>query len=173
MIYGEVLRSGLKLLKWRWGSWLIDDNLMKGKAWGKLCTGRKVWSEEKVWRKEKQVRWNFFQCLRVLWLVRTYASAATKCGHIPHQVRASNCHFQHRVSWSCWVAEGAALPVVVPPTSSGPAALVTDESVQAVDIVWSLIVQKRKKPLCGIPLPKAIKDLVNWKSTLQNEILGG
>ena len=42
-------------------------------------------------------------------------------------------------------AEGAALPVVVPPTSSGPAAPVTDESVQSVDIVRSLIVQKRKK----------------------------
>ena len=75
---------------------------------------------------------------------------------------------------SSTLAEGAALPMVVPPTSSGPEAPVTDESVQAVDIVRSLIVQKRKKKsLSKIPLPNAIKDLVNGKSRLQNEILGG
>jgi len=71
-------------------------------------------------------------------------------------------------------AEGAAPPAVLPPSAStGPAAAVADEPVQAVDIVRSLIAQKLKKPLSEIPLSKAIKDLVNGKSTLQNEILGG
>jgi len=56
--------------------------------------------------------------------------------------------------------------VVVPLASSGPAALVKDESVQAVDIVRSLVAQKLNKPLAEIPLSKAIKDLVNGKSTL-------
>jgi len=71
-------------------------------------------------------------------------------------------------------AEGAAPPAVAPPSAStGPAAAVADEPVQAVDIVRSLIAQKLKKPLSEIPLSKAIKDLVNGKSTLQNEILGG
>ena len=70
-------------------------------------------------------------------------------------------------------AAGAAPPAVVPPASAGPATAVADEPVQAVDIVRSLIAQKLKKPLSEIPLSKAIKDLVNGKSTLQNEILGG
>lgn len=60
-----------------------------------------------------------------------------------------------------------------PAPSSGPAAQVADAPVQAVDIVRSLIAQKLKKSLAEIPLSKAIKDLVNGKSTLQNEILGG
>jgi fatty acid synthase subunit alpha len=50
---------------------------------------------------------------------------------------------------------------------------VDDVPVQAVDIVRSIIAQKLKKPISEIPLSKAIKDLVNGKSTLQNEILGG
>ena len=70
-------------------------------------------------------------------------------------------------------AAGAAPPALVPPASAGPATAVADEPVQAVDIVRSLIAQKLKKPLSEIPLSKAIKDLVNGKSTLQNEILGG
>ena len=70
-------------------------------------------------------------------------------------------------------AGAAAPPAVVPPASTGPATAVADEPVQAVDIVRSLIAQKLKKPLSEIPLSKAIKDLVNGKSTLQNEILGG
>ena len=70
-------------------------------------------------------------------------------------------------------AAGAARLVVIPPASTGPATAVADEPVQAVDIVRSLIAQKWKKPLSEIPLSKAIKDLVNGKSTLQNEILGG
>ena len=60
-------------------------------------------------------------------------------------------------------APAAAAPVAAsapPPPSSGPAAAVADVSVQAVDIVRSLIAQKLKKPLSEIPLSKAIKDLV-------------
>ena len=90
----RILCSGLKPFKWRWGSWLIDDNLMRGKAWGKLYKKEGV-RRRKVKRKEKQAGWKHFQSLRVLWLVRTYASAGTECGHIPHQVRPLNCHFQH------------------------------------------------------------------------------
>lgn len=68
----------------------------------------------------------------------------------------------------------ASTPVAAAPApSSGPAAQVPDSPVQAVDIVRSLIAQKLKKSLAEIPLSKAIKDLVNGKSTLQNEILGG
>ncbi|MCJ1425967.1 3-oxoacyl-[acyl-carrier-protein] synthase [Sticta canariensis] len=68
----------------------------------------------------------------------------------------------------------SATPIAVPPPSSGsgPAAAVPDATVQAVDIVRSLVAQKLKKPLAEIPLSKAIKDLVGGKSTLQNEILG-
>lgn len=68
----------------------------------------------------------------------------------------------------------ALTPIAATPhPSSGPAAQVPDTPVQAVDIVRSLIAQKLKKSLAEIPLSKAIKDLVNGKSTLQNEILGG
>lgn len=71
-------------------------------------------------------------------------------------------------------AAAASAPVAAAPApSSGPAAQVADAPVQAVDIVRSLIAQKLKKSLAEIPLSKAIKDLVNGKSTLQNEILGG
>ncbi|PHH71585.1 hypothetical protein CDD82_6433 [Ophiocordyceps australis] len=59
-----------------------------------------------------------------------------------------------------------------PPPSSGPAAQVPDQPVQALDILRALVAQKLKKPLLDIPLSKAIKDLVGGKSTLQNEILG-
>jgi fatty acid synthase subunit alpha, fungi type len=55
----------------------------------------------------------------------------------------------------------AAAPVAAAaPPSSGPAAQVPDEPVQAIDIVRALIAQKLKKPLLEIPLSKAIKDLV-------------
>ncbi|KAF4512960.1 hypothetical protein G6O67_000284 [Ophiocordyceps sinensis] len=66
----------------------------------------------------------------------------------------------------------AAAAAAPPPPSSGPAAQVPDEPVQAIDIVRALIAQKLKKPLLDVPLSKAIKDLVGGKSTLQNEILG-
>lgn len=77
-------------------------------------------------------------------------------------------------SGSVPVAAAAAAPVAAAPApSAGPAAQVADVPVQAVEIVRSLIAQKLKKSLAEIPLSKAIKDLVNGKSTLQNEILGG
>lgn len=71
-------------------------------------------------------------------------------------------------------AAAAAAPAAAapPPPSSGPAAQVPDEPVQAIEIVRALIAQKLKKPYLEVPLSKAIKDLVGGKSTLQNEILG-
>ena len=61
----------------------------------------------------------------------------------------------------------SATPIAVPPpsSSSGPAAAVPDATVQAVDIVRSLIAQKLKKSLAEIPLSKAIKDLVGGQYT--------
>lgn len=52
----------------------------------------------------------------------------------------------------------AVAPTPLP--SAGPAAVVADAPVLAVDIVRALIAQKLKKPLLEIPLSKAIKDLV-------------
>ncbi|PHH64630.1 hypothetical protein CDD81_4241 [Ophiocordyceps australis] len=71
-------------------------------------------------------------------------------------------------------APAAAAPTAAapPPPSTGPAAQVPDEPVQALEILRTLVAQKLKKPLLDIPLSKAIKDLVGGKSTLQNEILG-
>jgi len=65
-------------------------------------------------------------------------------------------------------AEGAAVPVVVLLTSSGPAAPVTDESVQAVDIVRSLIVQKRKKTAFQNSTPKC-----HQRSSERNDLVNG
>lgn len=61
----------------------------------------------------------------------------------------------------------SATPIAVPPPSpsSGPAAAVPDATVQAVDIVRSLVAQKLKKSLAEIPLSKAIKDLVGGQYT--------
>ena len=72
-------------------------------------------------------------------------------------------------------APAAAAPVAAVPAAapSGPVAQVDDAPVEAVDILRAIIAQKLKKPVADIPLSKAIKDLVNGKSTLQNEILGG
>ncbi|EGV60278.1 3-oxoacyl-[acyl-carrier-protein] synthase [Yamadazyma tenuis] len=58
------------------------------------------------------------------------------------------------------------------PAPSGPVASVADEAVSAGLIVQVLVAQKLKKPLDAVPMSKAIKDLVNGKSTVQNEILG-
>ena len=60
-------------------------------------------------------------------------------------------------------AAGAPAAAAPPPPSSGPAAQIPDEPVQAIDIVRTLIAQKLKKPLLEIPLSKAIKDLVGGK----------
>lgn len=70
-------------------------------------------------------------------------------------------------------AAAAATTYAAPAASAGPAAQVVDAPIQATDIVRAIIAQKLKKPFSEIPLSKAIKDLVNGKSTLQNEILGG
>lgn len=72
-------------------------------------------------------------------------------------------------------APQAAAPVAAPsgPAPSGPVAQVDDAPVQAVDVLRAIIAQKLKKGFSDVPLSKAIKDLVNGKSTLQNEILGG
>lgn len=56
----------------------------------------------------------------------------------------------------------AAVPVAAAP-SAGPAAMVEDAPVTAVDIVRALVAQKLKKGLTDIPVTKAIKDLVGGK----------
>lgn len=58
----------------------------------------------------------------------------------------------------------AAAPASAPAPSAGPAALVEDVPVSAVDIVRTLVAQKLKKGLTDIPVNKAIKDLVGGKS---------
>jgi fatty acid synthase subunit alpha len=69
----------------------------------------------------------------------------------------------------------AAAPAAAPAAAApaGPTVQVDDKPVEAIDIVRAIIAQKLKKPMGDVPLSKAIKDLVNGKSTLQNEILGG
>lgn len=58
-------------------------------------------------------------------------------------------------------ASAAAAPVAAASApSSGPAAQIPDQPVQAVDIVHTIVAQKLKKSLSEVPLSKAIKDLV-------------
>lgn len=58
-------------------------------------------------------------------------------------------------------APATSAPVAAAPApSSGPAAQVPDQPVQAVDIVHTIVAQKLKKSLSDVPLSKAIKDLV-------------
>lgn len=59
-----------------------------------------------------------------------------------------------------------------PAAPAAAAASVADEPVTAALVLQVLVAQKLKKPLEAIPMSKAIKDLVNGKSTVQNEILG-
>lgn len=66
----------------------------------------------------------------------------------------------------------AAAPAAPSAAPAGPAAAVADEPVSAKLLIHVLVAQKLKKPLDSIPMSKAIKDLVNGKSTVQNEILG-
>ncbi|TGZ82241.1 alpha subunit of fatty acid synthase [Ascodesmis nigricans] len=73
---------------------------------------------------------------------------------------------------SASAAPQTAVAIAAAPAPSGPVAQVDDAPVQAVDVVRAIIAQKLKKPMADVPLSKAIKDLVNGKSTLQNEILG-
>ena len=55
---------------------------------------------------------------------------------------------------------------------AGPAASIADEPVTAALLLQVLVAHKLKKGLDAVPMSKAIKDLVNGKSTVQNEILG-
>lgn len=64
----------------------------------------------------------------------------------------------------------AAAPAAAAP--AGPVAAIADEPVKASLLLHVLVAQKLKKPLESVPMGKAIKDLVNGKSTVQNEILG-
>lgn len=66
----------------------------------------------------------------------------------------------------------AATPVAAAPAPTGPVESIPDTPVQASLLIHVLVAQKLKKPLDSIPMSKAIKDLVNGKSTVQNEILG-
>lgn len=75
-------------------------------------------------------------------------------------------------STSAPVAAAAAAPVAAAPAPSGPVAEIPDEPVKASLLLHVLVAHKLKKSLDQIPLSKAIKDLVNGKSTVQNEILG-
>ncbi|KAI5952755.1 FAS2 [Candida jiufengensis] len=61
---------------------------------------------------------------------------------------------------------------VAEPPQAGPTASIPDEPVSAKLLIHVLVAQKLKKPLESVPMSKAIKDLVNGKSTVQNEILG-
>ncbi|CDK29759.1 unnamed protein product [Kuraishia capsulata CBS 1993] len=67
------------------------------------------------------------------------------------------------------VAAVAAAPA---PAPAGPVAEIPDEPVKASLLLHVLVAQKLKKPLDGVSMSKAIKDLVGGKSTVQNEILG-
>ena len=69
-------------------------------------------------------------------------------------------------------AAPAAAPAAPAAAPSAPAAAVSDEPVQAKLVLHVLVAQKLKKSLDAVPMTKAIKDLVNGKSTVQNEILG-
>ncbi|KAK6459259.1 fatty acid synthase subunit alpha [Scheffersomyces xylosifermentans] len=64
-----------------------------------------------------------------------------------------------------------AAPVAAAP-AAGPVESIPDEPVTAKLLLHVLVAQKLKKPLDAVPMSKAIKDLVNGKSTVQNEILG-
>lgn len=63
----------------------------------------------------------------------------------------------------------AAAPVAAP---AGNAVAVEDAPIKAMDILTVIIAQKLKKKVEEIPASKSVKDLVQGKSTLQNEILG-
>lgn len=66
-----------------------------------------------------------------------------------------------------------AAPVAAAPAApAGPVESIPDEPVKASILLHVLVAQKLKKPLDAVPMSKPIKDLVNGKSTVQNEILG-
>lgn len=70
-------------------------------------------------------------------------------------------------------AATAAVPVAAAVAAPAVASeAVPDAPVSAALLLHVLVAHKLKKPLDAIPMSKAIKDLVNGKSTVQNEILG-
>lgn len=72
-------------------------------------------------------------------------------------------------------AAPAAAPVAAPApvaAAAGPAEAIPDAPVKAQLLLHVLVAQKAKKSLDNVPLSKTIKDIVNGKSTIQNEILG-
>ncbi|KAG8706030.1 3-oxoacyl-[acyl-carrier-protein] synthase [Ceratobasidium sp. 423] len=68
----------------------------------------------------------------------------------------------------------AVAPVVAAPVAppGGAVATIPDGPLNADDTLWAIVAQKLKKKVDGVPISKAIKDLVSGESTLQNEILG-
>ncbi|CCH60013.1 hypothetical protein TBLA_0C02010 [Henningerozyma blattae CBS 6284] len=67
-------------------------------------------------------------------------------------------------------AAPAAAPAAAAP--AGPVSEVADEPIKAGLVLHVLVAHKLKKSLESISMSKTIKDLVNGKSTVQNEILG-
>lgn len=65
-----------------------------------------------------------------------------------------------------------AAPVAAAAAPAGGAASIVDVPLKATDVLATIIAQKLKKKVDGVPLSKSIKNLVGGKSTLQNEILG-
>ncbi|MBW0470433.1 hypothetical protein O181_010148 [Austropuccinia psidii MF-1] len=55
---------------------------------------------------------------------------------------------------------------------STPHVSVSDEPLKAVETLRSLVAHGFKKPLADIPISRTIKELVDGKSTLQNELIG-
>lgn len=71
------------------------------------------------------------------------------------------------------ISSAPAAPVATAPVAiTGPAVAISDEPIRASLLLHVLVAQKLKKSLDAVPMSKAIKDLVNGKSTVQNEILG-
>ncbi|KAI0368773.1 fatty acid synthase [Pilatotrama ljubarskyi] len=66
----------------------------------------------------------------------------------------------------------ATAQVAAAPVPAAAAASIEDVPLKATDVLVAIIAQKLKKKVDEIPLSKSIKDLVQGKSTMQNEILG-
>ncbi|ODV61264.1 trifunctional fatty acid synthase subunit FAS2 [Ascoidea rubescens DSM 1968] len=69
-------------------------------------------------------------------------------------------------------ASRAPAPIAAAPAPVAAAAPVADQPLKATFILQVIVAHKLKKSLADIPMSKTIKDLVNGKSTIQNEILG-
>lgn len=75
-------------------------------------------------------------------------------------------------------AAAPSLVPVAPPVAvaagaaAGPAASIEDAPIKAIKILLATAAPKLKKCVDQIPLSKSIKDLVGFKSALQDEIIG-